>query len=263
MKHIKDWFTKWLNGIQKPLLWILLFDLIVIVYLDVFGRDLFRDDGTYRYRLVTFAYTLGLSYIASFIFYFVQVHLKEVKDKIRVLPSVERLFQRLVFFANEVVLDTINYDDPSHKTQKFKDTTKEGFLSATTKIKFDVESSVYQGKHELTWLEYYTYRRKQIEEYIHLILEYSQYIGEEGISILADIRNDAFLFTVVNSANSCKESGLDYGFTLGGLEPICENYYNLVQRINDYYTKELLPYQNSIDKTIQKIYLGTHKQIAI
>ena len=262
MKHIKEWFTKWLNGIQKPLLWILVFDLLIIVCLDIFGRDLFKDEGTYRYRLFTFAYTLGLSYIASFIFYFVQVHLKEVKDRNRVLPSLEVLFRKLVHFENEIILDTIN-SDATIKKKEFKVTTKEDYLSATKRINTHAKSNVYQGKYELSWLEYHTYRRNQIDEFVHLVLEYSQFIGEEGMSLLADIRNDSLLYTVITNSNSCKDVGLEPAFSLDGIETICGQFYDLVQRTNDYYTKELLPYKTTKDKSIKNIYLGKLKQIAV
>lgn len=263
MKHIKEWFSYYFDGVQKPLIWILIIDFAVLIILDLFGRPLFEDSGTYIYRLVTFVYTLGLSYIASFIFYYVQVHLKEIKDRKRVLPSVEKLFQRLLTFEKEIILDTIRFANPDSEKIPFENITEEDYLSATEKIFFDEKSLVYQGARELTWLEYYTYRKAQVEDQVRLLLDYSQYLGEEGISLLADTRNDVLLSTLVTSANSLKETGQGYGFKLGSVQVFCKSFFCLVNRTNDFYTKELIPYRVPNDAIVQSIFIGKHKQIVI
>ena len=244
------------------MLWILLSAFLIILLIDFLIRPCI-DDCSLVINLVTFIYTLSISYIASFIFYFVQVHIRDVQNKQRILPSVEQLFYRLDSYLKEVVIDSVSWEKTRNTKIEFDNIIKDDFTSATNNIRLEKFCSVYQGDTELTWLQYFSVRQKQIEDYRRLLLDYAQYIDEEGITLLADIRNDNLLNTLIPTVISCKDAGIGVDLDLSGAKDFCEQFFDLAKTVDHFYKTKLAPYKKADNRIIEAIYKGEHKQIVV
>lgn len=51
--------------------------------------------------------TLSISFFASFIFYFVQVHMPDIRHKANVYPSVAKLFHRILITEKALLLNYV------------------------------------------------------------------------------------------------------------------------------------------------------------
>lgn len=250
------------KGVQKPLKVILIIVVVIIALIDLIIRKKISERSFGGY-LINLIYTLGLSYIASFIFYFVQVHIKEIREREKVLPSIERLFHKLVNYQSAMIKDVINYNYSSINDHSFDEETKEKFVASIDSIKLGYGSLVYQGVKELTWMEYFSYRKAQIEDCARHILAYSQYLNEDCISLLADIRSEPFLFTIIPCLNIILEPSTSAQCSLYALKSVSEEFYALVLKTRDYYYREFEPYKIPKMAPLQAIYLGDKKQITI
>lgn len=258
MKKIVGFF----RGIQKGLIWFLFGCIIFVLLIDGLARKSLGDEG-FLYSIINILYTISLSYIASFVFYCIQVHYKEMKDEVKVLPSVESLFYRLLLCCNNVVMDTICGIDPSKKIDSISNVTKEDFVNAAKEVRFDSVSSVFQGDTQLTWLQYYSFRQKQIDEYRKSVLDFAHYLDEECISLLAELRNDVFLFLLVTHARSCEEAGMQCTHLMAGAESLFAQYYELIVRMNELYTVKLKPFKDETMTHVRAIFKGINKQIVL
>lgn len=255
-------FLDFFKGIQESLIWVFFGSVAGVLLIDLFIRECIPEKGLF-FSFINIVYTLCISFIASFIFYCIQVHLKEVRDKNKVLPSVECLYFRLLTCVNNVIIDTISGVDTTKNSVSIRETSKEEFIASTKKVRFDSMSQVYQGDSQLTWFQYYSIRQRQVEEFRKNVLDFAHYLDEESISLLADLRNDAFLFTVVSHARSCEETGLKAAHDLAGAESLIDQYYELVMRMNKFYSEKLEPFKDENMNHIKVIYKGVNKQIVL
>jgi hypothetical protein len=84
MKKIKAY----LFTIPKLLNYLLIASLVIIVLIELLSDT--HEIVPFGAEFGRFVYSLGLSYIAAYIFYFVSVHLKEIKDKKTINPYISK-----------------------------------------------------------------------------------------------------------------------------------------------------------------------------
>lgn len=258
MRAYLDFF----KGIQQSLIWVLIGSIAGVLLIDLFIRECIPEKGLF-FSFINIVYTVCISFIASFVFYCIQVHLKEVKDKKKILPSVESLYFRLLSYVNDIIVDIIRGIDSSKKIDSISNVTKEEFISAAKRVRFDLSSSVFSGDTKLTWLQYFSSRQKQIEECRKNVLDFAHFLDEECISLLADIRNDAFLFTLVILSSNFEETGHKANFDMDGAESFFEQYYDLAMRMNKFYSEQLEPFKDKNMAHLKEVYKGENKQIIL
>ena len=262
MEGILFRIKRYFDEIQKSLLWVLFADFIIVLFIDIWGRNL-CPEKSFIYNFVNFIYTLGLSYFASFIFFYIQSFLKEYNDKRKIMPTIEGLFAKLLTYMNDIVIDAVLKIDPSDMNLQFKDIDEERFVTSISKSRFNDGSSVYQGAIELTWIQYFSIRRQQIEVSRKNILDFARYLDGECLSLLADICEDQFLNVLFPTAEQCLQAGLKIDMPIGEAGEFCKPLYELIVNLNGYYDKILYPYHKNDKKQIKGIHAGSHKQIIL
>ena len=179
------------------------------------------------------------------------------------MPSIERLFAKLLIYLKDIVIDVVLKTEPSNKNLHFEDISKERYLEAISKARFNEGSAVYQGETELTWTEYFSFRRDQIEVSRKTLIDYAHYLDAECNSLLAELCEDQFLYVLIPNAVQCERSGIAYDMHIGEAGELLEMLYDLTEKLNDYYKKNLLPFHSKGNKQILGIYKGSHKQITL
>jgi hypothetical protein len=126
------------------------------------------------------------SFVASFIFYFVVVHLKEHQDKERIAPHVKRWASRIVFNCT-LQLNSIAHE--SGHDLKFPNPDKTKLTSALEKINPELEppARLLTPKSSENWLEMMASCSEDTEMVAQNILRQALYINSNLVSIIIDI----------------------------------------------------------------------------
>lgn len=103
---------KYFNNIDKSLLIILIFSIIVIVSIDFWLINI-PEKVSWGYEFGKILYPLCMAYIASFIFYFVTVHIKNVKDKNNIRPYIYKNATSVIGFHTGIHNSLQNSAQPS------------------------------------------------------------------------------------------------------------------------------------------------------
>lgn len=103
-KHIKN--------INKWLLLILIFSIVVIVLIDFWLINV-PEKVSWGYEFGKILYPLCMAYISSFIFYFVTVHIKNVRDKTNIKPYIYKNVTSVIGFHTGIHSSLQNSAQPS------------------------------------------------------------------------------------------------------------------------------------------------------
>jgi len=138
-------------------------------------------------------YALGLiaeavlaSFVASFIFYFVVIHVKDHQDKERIAPHVKRWASRIVFNCN-LQINSIAHE--SGCELKFSNPDSENLALALEKInpKLEPPARLLTPKLKENWLEMMASCAEDTEMAAQNILRQALYINSNLVSIIIDI----------------------------------------------------------------------------
>jgi len=103
---------KYLKNIDRWLLLILIFSISVIVSIDFWLINV-PEIVSWGYEFGKILYPLSMAYIASFIFYFVTVHIKNVKDKTNIKPYIYKNVTSVIGFHTGIHNSLQNSAKPS------------------------------------------------------------------------------------------------------------------------------------------------------
>lgn len=172
--------------------------------------------------------TLAISFVASFIFYFVQVHMPDVRHKANVYPCVAKLFHRILI--NEKAL-LHNYVGAQSYEELTEEIIKEGANRRNVSMQ-DAPLFLAGCNRNANWMEYGFHQLDHIDKYWEMIMKYSSYLDSECISILADIKEDSFIQFFRTMRNLYNH--LSFGKLDGMSEPLL-GFWNIIKEQDKYY----------------------------
>lgn len=181
-------------------------------------------------------YKLCLSLIASYIFYFIVVHIKSIKDKENVN----------IFIANKVSNILNEY------TSQIKSLKKE--ISDESEIlyfelhnlenmfeKIDPKSNapliLGNINNYANWMQFFSYYNKKSQEHIQKVFVHMPFLDSELVKILAHI-DDCSHFSIIDLLLNIK-------FGNDNLKSFASSFYGystLCKELDNYYNKKLLKY---------------------
>lgn len=97
MTKLNRWWKTYVKSIRKDLVVMLLADIVFLLVMELFLRNIPAPFPVFV-RIGDLLVTLAVSFLASFIFYFVQVHLPETQQKTNIYPSLAFWFNRIVIY---------------------------------------------------------------------------------------------------------------------------------------------------------------------
>lgn len=95
MTKLNRWWKTYVQSIRKDLVVMLLADIVFLLVMELFLRNIPAPFPVFV-KIGDLFVTLAISFLASFIFYFVQVHLPETRQKANVYPNLASWFNRIV-----------------------------------------------------------------------------------------------------------------------------------------------------------------------
>nr|WP_306288236.1 hypothetical protein [Pseudoalteromonas sp. WY3] len=163
-------------------------------------------------------FRLSLSFLASYVFYFVVVHYKSYRDKKNLYPYVKgytaSILDKYEGLFNALKAEAYNdYEKHTYKTlNKLSiDSIEETLLLIDVRTSAPLVSA-HLGR-KLNWMEYLVYTSNEIEKSINDLLLVSSHLDSELIKILFHIRA-SLLFKLSRNLSSNLLSLKDNNFAL-------------------------------------------------
>ena len=174
---------------------------------------------------------LCLSYIAGYMFYFLNVYLVERKEKKAILPFVARNVM-LLLVNNSSIISCLRGNS---KIDLKNFPTKEEFKTLLEKV--NPKDNVPFFYIQKNWFYLFQNRQKSTNDYIDKILLSGKYIDEDLRRILLEIQSSLYLKEdyAFNSESYSKTNLSEYSI-------VFKNYFDLIESLSKYYYKNLKQY---------------------
>lgn len=209
--------------------------LVGLIFFD------FHFDGLSESTASKFEYfieTISLSYLAAYVFYFVNVYLVEKRERKAIMPFVARNVLSIIV-NNRSILNCLK-NDSKLPGDYFPE--KAEYKELLNNV--DPKSSPPFYYKDKTWIYFLRIRQESTRELIERIFISGKHVDDELRAILLDISTSLFL----------KE---DYAFfsedfdkpSLDGYQTVFANHFENIRLLKDYYEKYLKAYyQTSLPK---------------
>lgn len=181
-------------------------------------------------------YTLCISYIASYIFYFLNVYLREKKERDSILPLI----------ANNVILIIVNNQSIINalKQQKINSSlkglpTQEEFKQLLKEV--NPKKNIPMLYKNKPWTYLFQNRRESTLDKIDKIFSLGKHVDDQLRAILFKMQSSQYLKEdyAFNSSNFEKDS-------LDECSLVFYNYFKLIQELRVFYEKKLKNYYERV-----------------
>ena len=234
---IYKWYKTYIKSLRRDIVYLLIADLIFLVVLE-FGLKQIPAPFAWFVTVGDIAFTLAVSFIVSFIFYFVQVHLPNIKERENIYPSLAKLFGSIIGTEKILLTELLGI--------KIEDLSDEVINESVEKLNLYSEAPLILGSsnqpdHRANWIEYCIYRVGRLDQNLKLLIQNSAYLDSECMSLLIRIQNDdTFLDQVRRWYPLC--NGKMHKFSYGTSELFIE-FRNFIKEQQDYYDRVFALYE--------------------
>jgi hypothetical protein len=188
-------FVKLFSSIQSGIFGLFLITLALVILHDFVLSEILREYSfdNYIVKVDNLIYFLSLSYIASFIFYFLVVHLKNLQNKFNIYEYIENknknIIQEVERFLGDFKKTTkINYISKfPTKEELDKFFNNINLISPSPEIIFDEISG-----HFISWFDYFKDHKKSINKVLEKIYHYIIYLESDYVKLLLHIEDCNF-----------------------------------------------------------------------
>lgn len=233
---MNKWFKTYVLSIRKDFLWLLFVDVTFLLIMELVLKKISAPYAIFV-RIGDLFVTLGVSFLASFIFYFVQVHMHRIKEKEHVYPSIAMMFNAIICAEKDILTQLLGI--------KMEDMSEEAIKGRAQHIDLYKEAPLTIGSannadHRANWLEYCMYRVGHIDRNVDMMLHLSPYLDGECMNILMRIQNfDTFLGQVRRLFPICNGKTHPLVYQVSG--PFIQ-LWNFIQEQEAYYDRVLNRY---------------------
>ena len=223
------WIQNYICTLSKDLKILLLANFIFLLILEttlIMMPTMWHVTKT----ICEIAATLSISFFASFIFYFGQVHLPEIRHKANVYPSIANIFESILLFQKSLLTNFVG-------VKEYRDLTDDVIRTGVTNRNVHLQDAplhMIGPDRSADWIEYGMHQVNSIDDRWELLMKYSSYLDSECISILADIREDSLLH-FFRSMRKLYNS-LQFG-ELHGFEDLFLKFWYSIQQQEKYYNE--------------------------
>jgi len=202
--------------------------LVWVNFIDLKFDELVKGTGE---KFEYFTETISLSYLAAYIFYFVNIYLVDRNERRTILPFISRSVISIIV-NNHSILNCLK-TDPKLSLDYYpaKDEYKELLKKVNPK-----EKTPYYYKNE-NWIYLFRNRQESTRDMINRIFLSGKHVDEELRRILLEINYSLYLKDeyAFNSEEFDKKSLEDYHL-------VFSNYFDLIRDLKNYYDKNLKSY---------------------
>ena len=225
----KERYFELVNSI-KFLSIIAIFSLGIILLIDLYLIDIPEkfNKGSELGKLV---YHLCLAYIGSFIFYFLVVHLKRIKDRYALEPYISKKTQTVVHSGKILIkflLEASNYNIKS----EYPSEEELDIICSKINPKNNVS-----GWARTNWYQLFSHYHSKSEEAINSIYEKLPFVEPKLIRYLGEIQNNPHYYSAKIMARLTFEN--DQNLTSMHLY----QYLKIIKELENYADKKLMDFQ--------------------
>ena len=198
------WFKTYVLSIRKDFVYLLVVDAIFLLIMELVLKKIPAPYPVFV-RIGDLMVTLAVSFIASFIFYFVQVHMPKIKERERIYPSIAKMFNQILSSETDILTQLLGLKMKEMSEEVIKEKAKH--IDLYTEAPLTIGSP--QGDHRANWLEYCIYRVGIIDRNTDMMLNVSSYLDSECLDILMRIQDsETFLVQVRRLFPMCIAGGV-------------------------------------------------------
>lgn len=218
-------------------MYLLIVDAVFLIIMELVLKNI-PAPYTIFVRIGDLFVTLGVSFFASFIFYFIQVHMHKIKEKEHLYPSIAKMYGIIINTEWELLTSLLGIRKEELSEDKIREVVQRIDLSAEAPLIIGDPS----GDHNANWIEYCIYKVKSIDKNWDMIMKLSTYLDGECMNILFRIQNtDLFLdnvrrlFPMYNGGKRQLVYHIPRPFI---------NFWHFIEEQEDYYDRVFKPYLN-------------------
>ena len=226
--------------VRKGLRKLALASIIFIFLMDLWLKNI-PAPNEFFYICGNFFYGLSTAYIASFVFYFIDVHYKRQREKELLYGYIGHYFKLIIEDGKSIFTDMAN---SIGYPVKFESITPKDVITICSKINPKANSTIklWNNDSYVNWIEYLEYKRKRMIDFLSKIQ--LQLTEPEFIKIIIEI-SDSDIFAGLNIMLSLnKHNQLENTSFGNGLEDGFIQYMELIKTSERYYKKEFSKYIN-------------------
>lgn len=224
------WFQIYVLSLRRDIVNLIFFDCVFLLVMELWLRRI-PAPYTFFVKVGDVFITLGISLLASFVFYFVQVHLPETKQKNDLNPVIFNLFHRMILAQKTLLTEFVNVKPFESLTE---DKIREGF--SLRDVNKQGAPLIFAGsERNANWMEYGFYHVSDIDKNWEMLMKYSSFMDSELLSILSRIQNNSALgfFRTMRGIYPT----LKYGMKLNGFDDGLVELWLFIQEEDAYYSK--------------------------
>lgn len=238
--YMKIFIKFYLLTIRKDLSCFALISFIIFFSINIYlKKESIQSDFVITF--LDFLQGLSTAYIASFIFYLVDIHYKRQKEKQILYKYIGKLFKQIIDDGKSIYTDMASHIG---KSISFDLMTKDDIIEmcsltdplSKSKVKYWNENT------ELNWLEYLEYKKERLQEFSSKIQMQIHLTDIEFIEIITKY-NDLSLFSCLDwmlkiyRKNKLRNNSFLYGMEINFIK-----HAELIKLSELYYKKEFAYY---------------------
>lgn len=209
--------------------------LLLISFLCIFSINFVFDDIPELfyggYKIGVLVENLSLAFIASYIFFFIVIHIKLQRDREIVYRHVQRKIYLIINDAQDVIKEMAKIS----KTDLMGNfPTKNELLEICSKVnpQSDAPLLLSATKSRANWIKYLDYLKQRSDKHILEIYTFIQYLDAKIISQIFSIQ-DCSHFKAIDFVSKVSITNTDFSDFASGFE----DYFNKVNELKNYSEK--------------------------
>ena len=185
-------YSKYFKSLSRNIVIMLILDLLFLLIMEVCLRKIPAPFPIFV-KIGDLCVTLGISFIASFIFYIVQVHLPRIKEKEDLFPYIASMFYSILTTEKEILTKLLGL--------KIEELSEESITEKASGLDLYTEAPLYIGGLDsnkmANWIEYCIFQVNNLDRTWNMMMNYSTYLDSECMALLYRMHStECFLETV-------------------------------------------------------------------
>ena len=236
MKDMIKWIKTYVLSLRRDIVFLLIFDCVFLLIMELWLKKIPAPFPIFVI-IGDVMITVGISFLASFIFYFVQVHLPETRQKNNLYPVISELFHRIILIEKGFLTEYVG-------VKPFESLTEDGIRTGAISRDVNIQNAPIHLaglNRSANWMEYGLHEVADIDKTWEMLMKYSSYMDSELLSLLSRVQSNSTL-TFFRTMKSIYPT-LKQGLKLNGFEGGFVELWRFIQKQEAYFDKVLKEYK--------------------
>ncbi len=235
---MRKWLKTYIKSLRRDIVILLILDVAFLLVMELWLRNIPAPFPIFV-KIGNLTVTLAISFLASFVFYFVQVHLHDTKQKADLYPSVAALYKRILITEKSMIQ---NFAGATSYEQLSAEMIEKGVNERDINKKDTPLIIAGNPDRNANWLEYAFNELRDIDKSWDMIMRYSNYLDSECLSLLSKVQSDGALgfFRTLKGIYLTTQGPLN----IQGFGASFVSLWHLVKEQEAYYNKTFAEFEN-------------------